>query len=555
MDFFRRLNCIECYYDDSASNEGGVSLNINERVSSLDELNSRDEKRTIEKNCEKEQSTIKVSQSSAEFKMKFGNSGNSVSLTHEITRQGNNADFSKTSVLKDYKYQLPGPMEALLLQDAKKDHCIMSGDSGEEDGKMIMEFRDYLMTLECPFTWTPDKDGAACMNGEWIFDDNERDGDEFVEHLTLREHEFRLVKKNIFRKLCVHLVLAYEKALLGKLTSAVEHIEQSRILVTNTSDNSSELQITRDRKNGIYHVLMATITHIYYLQKLYKEASEAAKLHAQNYSNLSQEAKAMVHGLHGGVLMEYGYRGNRLALVPVRAAIELDPNCWLWRLFLGKILGRFRRMAEFNMPVGVEELSSIRLAAELQPEAQCISHLADVYKQLYAVITHQGVMPKDIDKILTRKEIESLPKMAHDLYIKAAILEPNCPYNNARSAKGLLSLPVPFKDLDLAETYIVRALHLAPNDSMVNHYAGFYYETRREFDQALASYRKALITSGGSLSGSGSGVGNFPAELGYLSLQHRLDLGEQEWPNNQIGGAGIRAGRYPNIQGGGGIST
>ena len=59
-------------------------------------------------------------------------------------------------------------------------------------------------------------------------------------------------------------------------------------------------------------------------------------------------------------------------------------------------------------------------------------------------------------------------QLAKDLYLEALELEPNCPYNNARCAKGLYSMPRPYRDKDRAQQAILQAIFLAPADSLVS---------------------------------------------------------------------------------------
>jgi len=56
---------------------------------------------------------------------------------------------------------------------------------------------------------------------------------------------------------------------------------------------------------------------------------------------------------------------------------------------------------------------------------------------------------------------------AKELYLKALQIEPHCPYTNARCAKALWAMPVPYKDKELAKDAIFRALTLAPYSSFV----------------------------------------------------------------------------------------
>ncbi|XP_046383511.1 uncharacterized protein LOC124154057 [Ischnura elegans] len=457
---------------------------------------------------------------------------------------GKEAEFQGTEVCRDDDC----PTQIMLTHGSSDK--ISTEDEGVKYGDVepeVKSLKSCLPFLECPFVWKPDIAGAVLKNGQLIYGDNERNGSILVEYLTAKESEFHLVKNNFFRTLCINLVLAYEKALLGQLASSVNDIYKCQMLVTQVEgdSNSSEVLLVQDgRKDGIYFVLLASVAHIKFLQGSYS-SSWSTVSGMKEFDSLGSTAKAMVHGLHAGVLMEYGYRGNRMAQVPIKAALALDPDCWLWSLYLGKILGRERRKTQFHMPAREEELHALQRAAKLNPGAESLSHLADVYKHLNSVITHQGYIPE----VLSAQDVASLPQLARELYIQAASKEPNCPYNNARCAKGLMSLPVPFKDMDLAEKYMVRALHLAPNDSLVNHYAAYYYESRKEFEQAIDAYKKALAVSGGSFSGSHDGVGNYPAELGLLALQHRLETGQRLGAPPSGVQVGVGVGRYSIIRG------
>jgi hypothetical protein len=56
---------------------------------------------------------------------------------------------------------------------------------------------------------------------------------------------------------------------------------------------------------------------------------------------------------------------------------------------------------------------------------------------------------------------------AKELFMKALEIEPHCPYINARCAKALWTMPVPYKDKEHAKEAISHALTLAPHSSFV----------------------------------------------------------------------------------------
>lgn len=58
-------------------------------------------------------------------------------------------------------------------------------------------------------------------------------------------------------------------------------------------------------------------------------------------------------------------------------------------------------------------------------------------------------------------------QLAKEMFLKALEIEPHCPYNNARCAKALWSMPVPYKDKERAKEAILHALTLAPDNSLV----------------------------------------------------------------------------------------
>lgn len=64
--------------------------------------------------------------------------------------------------------------------------------------------------------------------------------------------------------------------------------------------------------------------------------------------------------------------------------------------------------------------------------------------------------------------------MAKELYLKALQIEPNCPYNSARCAKGLWSMPNPYRDKETAQKAILHSLTLAQDDSLVNMPTSFH---------------------------------------------------------------------------------
>jgi hypothetical protein len=58
-------------------------------------------------------------------------------------------------------------------------------------------------------------------------------------------------------------------------------------------------------------------------------------------------------------------------------------------------------------------------------------------------------------------------QLAKELFLKALEIEPQCPYINARCAKALWAMPVPYKDKQRAKQAILHALTLAPYNSFV----------------------------------------------------------------------------------------
>jgi hypothetical protein len=72
----------------------------------------------------------------------------------------------------------------------------------------------------------------------------------------------------------------------------------------------------------------------------------------------------------------------------------------------------------------------------------------------------QPVIPLEADQ-------KNYLQLAKELFIEALRIEPHCPYNNARCAKGLWSMPVPYKDKERAKEAILHAFTLAPHDSLV----------------------------------------------------------------------------------------
>jgi hypothetical protein len=69
-------------------------------------------------------------------------------------------------------------------------------------------------------------------------------------------------------------------------------------------------------------------------------------------------------------------------------------------------------------------------------------------------------MPLDTDQ-------KDYLQLAKDMFLKALEIEPQCPYTNARCAKALWAMPVPYKDKERAKQAILHALTLAPDSSFV----------------------------------------------------------------------------------------
>lgn len=74
-------------------------------------------------------------------------------------------------------------------------------------------------------------------------------------------------------------------------------------------------------------------------------------------------------------------------------------------------------------------------------------------------------MPRPVTPL--KAEQRDYLQLAKQLFLEALRIEPHCPYNNARCAKGLWSMPVPYKDKECAKQAILHALTMAPDDSLV----------------------------------------------------------------------------------------
>lgn len=85
--------------------------------------------------------------------------------------------------------------------------------------------------------------------------------------------------------------------------------------------------------------------------------------------------------------------------------------------------------------------------------------MKSLYSPQYTALSHA-------DTALDTKQKEYLHS-AKELYLKALEIEPHCPYTNARCAKALWAMPVPYKDKKRAKNAIFHALTLAPYNSFV----------------------------------------------------------------------------------------
>ncbi|KAJ9580051.1 hypothetical protein L9F63_004288, partial [Diploptera punctata] len=276
------------------------------------------------------------------------------------------------------------------------------------------------------------------------------------------------------------------------------------------------------------------------------------------YENFGNVGKATILAVKAAMILEYGYSGNQLGLEYMKEAQELDPDHWEWNLLCGKIISRLRRVegASTKKPTE-EELEYLQKSVELyRGDASALVHLANVYRSISYFIFREkseaensqsesvefrphvqrgGRMgwsvswrpqteeevnvldrwrnPQQIPSVRQIIPLETDQKdylqLAKNLYLEALKLEPNCPYNNARCAKGLWSMPKPYRDKDLAKEAILKAISLAPKDSLVNHYAGLFYEFCYDDEKALESYEKSFCDN----------KCNYPAEINYINLK------------------------------------
>ncbi|KAJ4445972.1 hypothetical protein ANN_12658, partial [Periplaneta americana] len=334
----------------------------------------------------------------------------------------------------------------------------------------------------------------------------------------------------------------------------------------------SEEELESQRKEAMLYVLNATLAYVAYFSEINQEAykcnQEAYKFakHIENsYNQLGRAGQAMVSALRGAILMEYGFTGNQLGLQFLQHALELDPNHWEWNLYCGKVLGRLRRVEKCNGSVpSAEELKYLEKAVELHREdASTLVHLANLYRSL-AYFKHKQKMEAQAkagsvmetrhyvrsggssnwranwsqsrhaqqqekpDPLHRWRNPQQLPEprplipleadqkdylqLAKELFLEALEAEPHCPYNNARCAKSLWSMPYPYKNKELAQNAILRALTLAPDDSLVNHYAGLFYEHCHDYEKALLCFERATTDS----------KQNYPAEMNYINLKMKL---------------------------------
>ena len=88
---------------------------------------------------------------------------------------------------------------------------------------------------------------------------------------------------------------------------------------------------------------------------------------------------------------------------------------------------------------------------------------------------------------------------SRDALEKSLEIDPNASTGAANTYLGTLYLlvpewPIAFGDLELAKEYLDKAMKLNPDDVDVNYYFGELFKKQKQYKQAEAAYRKAILS-------------------------------------------------------------
>ncbi|XP_066999329.2 uncharacterized protein [Anabrus simplex] len=336
-----------------------------------------------------------------------------------------------------------------------------------------VELLESIKKLDCPFTWfssetfpldSPDVTINRCEEKAEEIMEDELDWRVFILNMVLC-HEY--TRKNLIGD-------AFAKhRLLDNYIKKSEEVDKN-----NTNDVHVSI-------SALKQLVLSCRCFLECKSKLIGDAK--ATLMKIKTIDLDEKDQGTIWGTRGAVYMEYGYYGTKAAVDFIENALQLNADQAEWHFLLGKCLGRIRRIDNFNAPPENRELTALEKAIDYSERVPYMIFLAQAYRESSFKLfsSHRN----DMDRY--QAICDKMNNRSVELYRKALARGEMSAHVNIRCGLGLLKLPSPHRDVELAKTCILKALSLAPNNAMAHHAAGYYYERDGKLDKAKFHYRQA----------------------------------------------------------------
>ncbi|XP_049831097.1 uncharacterized protein LOC126272343 isoform X2 [Schistocerca gregaria] len=431
---------------------------------------------------------------------------------------------------------------------AVSSNCGKSSRDDQDDCEDMMKTE-----MICTSSMTTSGDNSRCINHrkavmEFPLKNDVEDKELFAKLFDMKTHcewtDTNTAQRNVFENWKTESNNDNESCSSSTKLPADKSERRLETQSCNHSKTQKEIDKELQKLHALQCVTAASLAHVAFSFGYGQDVMKIIEYIEKLSKSLNSTGEAVVLALRGAVLCEYGYVGNKLALPWIKEALRLDPDNWEWNLYCAKIIGRLRRNEKTcNTEPYAEEIEMLRKAVELNPtNPSCLVHLANTYRSVAGAHYRQRIAAQagsacddpllnsrlqrnwrssrsswHQDEVwkqmpITSKDNKEYLSMAKELYLEALKYGRNCPYTNARCAKGLWSMPNPYKDKKIAQETILHALCLAPDDSLVNHHAGMFYEYCHDYEKALSCYE--IATQNGKF--------NYPAEMNYINLRLKI---------------------------------
>ncbi|XP_054263572.1 uncharacterized protein LOC128986964 [Macrosteles quadrilineatus] len=288
-----------------------------------------------------------------------------------------------------------------------------------------------------------------------------------------------------FEKYLPYLALAFEYSLMKDFKKSKYFVRQMKDMLLEMEKDKGDFYLRI--KDALEHVFVATAANVCILSEDNSTEAEDLKVKCSNLKPLSEMdpiQQSAIHAVKSKFYLSCTEETN-LALIHMKEANKLDPQCATWKYWTGKILRKIRRDKRLQDPS--EEIPYFEEAVSLDRDAKHLVFLAQAYREKARYLQKNKHSPP-----ATQNVIDSLDQNASDLYIESIELNPTSAAILRRAGNGLMSLPKQFANYRLAKQLLHKAEQYSLNPITFQMLGTFYSRNEPNPDKALEYFQKAI---------------------------------------------------------------